>query len=738
MLDPFSDIISTQKYPYYHHTNAATLKRHFDSQGWDWNDYFVFISIRNPWEMLVSLYFYGLPDEDGKYFWERHREQIKEDIYLPHHRIVPNNIVTFEEWISNFKLERFTLNHFAYSKKGEPLVDHIIKLETLKDSIIDISREIGINFDDQSIPYKNVTTHPDYRDMYSRKTMDIVGDVFESDIEAGGYRFNGTPKVGKAVLETRRSVLDNPLFQSERSYLLNHLESKKKREEEERKNKKTLQAAVDNYQTKLNQVFEKTAELRGQLNTLKIEKDMIANQLSNYRKESSRFAYQLEIERKKRKKELIEKRQLENQIENLEQEIKSAKAKNKQLVAQQLKAEASIMEKAKEQEKLNEVLRSLLEEERLRVGLGNAVKRFLKILYPSKKPKKNSENASVEKGEKKEPEKKTNIKNHQINMEAEAINRDTINTIPQNVLCADLKTVITGIEWDDIAEGMAGIVRKLGFVFLPELDLDLCMGNELPETGWVGVAHVPNRFPRWLSETGIYQPFAKELNKNLHEQSFKEYCRMVFVFSEDHAQVWKDIDIPVTVLSRPLPNVSDYWSWDTFNSNPEKKLVQSGWWLMRMHALHILPETGYKKIWVRHPDYLMEEALNIEREYLTKKNVFFGNMGQSVSAYDNLDLQKLSGYLCENIAFAHYHAASAPDFLLQCIAHHTPILINALPAVREYLGDDYPLYYYFYADAVKKAGDLDLLRQANDYLAKLSIKLRRQSVNLAQQIRDAL
>ena len=47
-LDPYSDIKSTQLYPYYHHTPLAPLKAHFEEQGWDWESYYVFTSVRHP------------------------------------------------------------------------------------------------------------------------------------------------------------------------------------------------------------------------------------------------------------------------------------------------------------------------------------------------------------------------------------------------------------------------------------------------------------------------------------------------------------------------------------------------------------------------------------------------------------------------------------------------------------------------------------------------------------------
>ncbi|WP_367268204.1 sulfotransferase family 2 domain-containing protein [uncultured Thiohalocapsa sp.] len=55
-LDPYSDIKSSTEFPYHHHTNARRLKEHFLKQGWDWNSYFKFTTVRNPWDRMVARY----------------------------------------------------------------------------------------------------------------------------------------------------------------------------------------------------------------------------------------------------------------------------------------------------------------------------------------------------------------------------------------------------------------------------------------------------------------------------------------------------------------------------------------------------------------------------------------------------------------------------------------------------------------------------------------------------------
>jgi len=66
---------------------------------------------------------------------------------------------------------------------------------------------------------------------------------------------------------------------------------------------------------------------------------------------------------------------------------------------------------------------------------------------------------------------------------------------------------------------------------------------------------------------------------------------------------------------------------------------------------------------------------------------------QSVQMLDSLSNEAYDALLSENVVFLNLLDASAVNTLLECIVRNTPVLVNALPAVLEYLGQDYPLYY---------------------------------------------
>ena len=49
--------------------------------------------------------------------------------------------------------------------------------------------------------------------------------------------------------------------------------------------------------------------------------------------------------------------------------------------------------------------------------------------------------------------------------------------------------------------------------------------------------------------------------------------------------------------------------------------------------------------------------------------------------------------LMQNIVFINLIDASAVNTILECIVRNTPIIVNKIDGIIDYLGEDYPLYY---------------------------------------------
>lgn len=177
-LDPYSDIKSQAAGPYYHHATALQMKKHFEQNQWDWKNYCKFVSIRNPWDMIVSHYFFGKPDINGLYFWHTERNGKK---------YIPNASIDFKTWIMSNNFYFWTLNNFILDENGQLLVDDIIKSEELEKGLKTVMGKIGIK---KYKVYKiNSTSHGNYRNYYDDETKNRIASLFEMDIEKGKYLF---------------------------------------------------------------------------------------------------------------------------------------------------------------------------------------------------------------------------------------------------------------------------------------------------------------------------------------------------------------------------------------------------------------------------------------------------------------------------------------------------------------------------------------------------------------------
>jgi hypothetical protein len=94
----------------------------------------------------------------------------------------------------------------------------------------------------------------------------------------------------------------------------------------------------------------------------------------------------------------------------------------------------------------------------------------------------------------------------------------------------------------------------------------------------------------------------------------------------------------------------------------------------------------------------------------------------SVELSPYLDNDQYDELLSKNLVFLHLYDSSANNALIECIARATPVLVNPLPAVVEYLGPDYPLYFQTLAEAAGKAEDENLVLAAHQYLREESLR----------------
>ena len=171
-----------------------------DSMGWEhWNSSYTFSVVRNPWDRMVSAYFY-----DKKRHWSGPLEtvagrispsQTQKGTYVErfnsqrkknHH---PFNDLSFEGYL-DWRMREcppWPCMDFLVDQRGKMLVKDIIKLENFQKDFNKVCTEIGIN--PIKLPHKNKTRHEHYSTYYNDRTKDLVYKVFKKDVKYFKYEF---------------------------------------------------------------------------------------------------------------------------------------------------------------------------------------------------------------------------------------------------------------------------------------------------------------------------------------------------------------------------------------------------------------------------------------------------------------------------------------------------------------------------------------------------------------------
>lgn len=275
-------------------------------------------------------------------------------------------------------------------------------------------------------------------------------------------------------------------------------------------------------------------------------------------------------------------------------------------------------------------------------------------------------------------------------------------------------------QWETFARelGQFATQRGANLRIVANLEASLAEGISLT-TPWIGFSHVPLNMPGWLQEQGRWRRLLGGSPFSLPQwQTNRAHCRGLFVFCSDHAEALQNlIGMPVTVLRYPLPTADATWSQEAFISSGKRQIVQFGVGTQRRHAIYLVPDGPYGRLLLQPSGDMNGAILLAEERHLNERRLFHDTMRDGVSIATLTDDDALEPIFASNLLLIHYYGLCTPSLLQTGVAQHTPMLVNPLPAVVEYLGEDYPLYFSFYQEAADKATDLDLVVSAHDYLA---------------------
>jgi hypothetical protein len=229
---------------------------------------------------------------------------------------------------------------------------------------------------------------------------------------------------------------------------------------------------------------------------------------------------------------------------------------------------------------------------------------------------------------------------------------------------------------------------------------------------WIGVFHHPHNMPDVANHKDLPQVMLETRTWLKSE----DYLCGAIVMSEYLGEFYRGVlPCPVVVVRHPVGTALRQWSRKAWMANPVPSLIQAGAYLRNTRAIDQVPSHRLRRVkLVPKLHWLTAYDRRVGDYWLNGNRAVFDGVETvaQVSAfrYDEL--------LASNVILSEVFDASANNVTLDCIARHTPLAINPHPAVVEYLGEAYPLYF----DEPKSLIDLltdENIFAAHEYLREL-------------------
>ncbi len=157
------------------HSTALAVRKVLGERVWD--SYYKFAFVRNPWDLLVSTYYWWQTTQwdDDKGTGKKIRE-----------------LGDFEDYLLSPYRRKLSCLEFISDSDGMVLVDFVGKQEDIRVDFPHVCREIGLPI--MELPLKNSSSHQEYSAYYNPLTRDLVGQWFQRDISRFDYTFNSNMK----------------------------------------------------------------------------------------------------------------------------------------------------------------------------------------------------------------------------------------------------------------------------------------------------------------------------------------------------------------------------------------------------------------------------------------------------------------------------------------------------------------------------------------------------------------
>jgi hypothetical protein len=203
---------------------------------------------------------------------------------------------------------------------------------------------------------------------------------------------------------------------------------------------------------------------------------------------------------------------------------------------------------------------------------------------------------------------------------------------------------------------------------------------------WVGIFHHPPNIPEWLHRDA---PIGQIISTSAFRASLPNLKGAIAL--SEYLGRWLRAALPCPVMVRKHPSDMPQLSFsiDRWEEQQARRIVQVGWYARNHRAIYQVevPE-GYRKIHLlRHGIHKLIARTDQFSPYRDRPWVGAVEIVPTLSdpEYDDL--------MASSLIFSEYWDVSASNTVVEAIARCAPLVVNRHPALEEYLGVDYPLFY---------------------------------------------
>lgn len=235
---------------------------------------------------------------------------------------------------------------------------------------------------------------------------------------------------------------------------------------------------------------------------------------------------------------------------------------------------------------------------------------------------------------------------------------------------------------------------------------------------WAGIVHSSAFIPFYIDFLNMTHMFS-----NLHFLKALCSCRFLICFTASQKKMIENYihmyscNTNIYILKHPceIEDGIEVFNMTKYVKNPNKLLIQIGHLFRKQSSIFTVKTEKHNKLWICEKMREREEDLKKEMEVFNISLIEYEREKENVQYQD---FQNYHEFLSKNIVFLDLFDFTGDTVLLDCIIRNTPVIINKIDSVVEYLGSEYPLYFENLQEVPLLLDELKI-KEAHNYLKRM-------------------